>query len=69
MIASGFFRGVGEVAMVIVLLSATGCSNLPGKPGTQGAVIGGVGGAAAGAPIGTALPTPNGSWCCTMART
>src|ERR1051325_2343582 len=34
------------------LLSATGCSNLPGQPGTQGAVIGGVGGAAAGAAIG-----------------
>jgi hypothetical protein len=30
----------------------TGCENLPGDKGTQGAVIGGVGGAAAGAIIG-----------------
>ena len=29
-----------------------GCSNLPGNKGTQGAVIGGLGGAAAGALIG-----------------
>lgn len=34
------------------LLGMTGCENLPGQPKTQGAVIGGVGGAAAGAAIG-----------------
>jgi len=35
-----------------LLFSTTGCQNLPGQPSTQGAVIGGVGGAAAGAAIG-----------------
>jgi Glycine zipper 2TM domain len=34
------------------LLGAIGCSNLPGSKGSQGAVIGGLGGAAAGAAIG-----------------
>jgi hypothetical protein len=34
------------------LISVTGCRQLPGSPGTQGAAIGGLGGAAAGAAIG-----------------
>lgn len=34
------------------IITGTGCKNLPGQPSTQGAVIGGVGGAAAGAAIG-----------------
>lgn len=34
------------------MLSMTGCENAPGTPGQQGAAIGGVGGAAAGAAIG-----------------
>src|SRR5512138_2677325 len=33
-------------------LATTGCKNLPGSPSAQGATIGGVGGAAAGAAIG-----------------
>ena len=33
-------------------LATSGCENLPGSPGAQGAAIGGVGGAAAGAAIG-----------------
>jgi hypothetical protein len=37
---------------VALMISATGCSSLPGEPRTQSAVIGGVGGAAAGAAIG-----------------
>ncbi len=35
-----------------LLLNSTGCSNLPGNKQQQGAVIGGLGGAAAGAAIG-----------------
>lgn len=35
-----------------VLVSTTGCQQLPGSPGTQGAAIGGVGGAATGALVG-----------------
>jgi len=35
-----------------LVLSLTGCSNLPGSDKQQGAVIGGLGGAAAGAAIG-----------------
>ena len=34
------------------LLSAVGCKNLPGTKEEQGAVIGGLGGAAAGAAVG-----------------
>src|SRR3954468_6751324 len=34
------------------LLGAVGCSNLPGNKESQGAVIGGLGGAAAGAAVG-----------------
>ncbi|MDB6125829.1 MAG: OmpA family protein [Pedosphaera sp.] len=37
---------------VILALSITGCQNLPGSNQSQGAVIGGLGGAAAGAAIG-----------------
>jgi uncharacterized protein YcfJ len=36
----------------MALLAATGCSNLPGNEKSQGAVIGGLGGAVAGAAIG-----------------
>ncbi len=35
-----------------LMLTATGCSNLPGSSGQQGAAIGGVGGAATGALVG-----------------
>ena len=35
-----------------LLLGATGCQNLPGTPGQQGAVMGGAGGAVAGAAVG-----------------
>ena len=34
------------------LLGTTGCENLPGTPGQQGAAMGGVGGAVAGAALG-----------------
>ncbi len=36
----------------VLLVTATGCNNLPGTPGQQGAAIGGVGGAATGALVG-----------------
>jgi hypothetical protein len=36
----------------ILILASTGCQNLPGTKQSQGAVIGGLGGAAAGAAIG-----------------
>jgi hypothetical protein len=36
----------------LLLCGSTGCEQLPGSPGAQGAVIGGAGGAAAGAAIG-----------------
>src|SRR5437764_122221 len=35
-----------------ILASRTGCQQLPGRPGQQGAAIGGVGGAATGAVVG-----------------
>jgi hypothetical protein len=35
-----------------LFVTTTGCEQLPGSPGAQGATIGGVGGAAAGAAIG-----------------
>ena len=47
-----FSRILTTVVTMAFLLSLTGCENLPGQPKTQGAVIGGVGGAAAGAAIG-----------------
>ena len=41
------------LALASALLAATtGCQQLPGSPGTQGAAIGGVGGAATGALVG-----------------
>jgi hypothetical protein len=49
---SRFFSILATVSASALLLSSTGCSNLPGEPKQQGAVIGGVGGAAAGAAIG-----------------
>jgi hypothetical protein len=39
-------------AAAAILGSTTGCQQLPGSPGTQGAAIGGVGGAATGALVG-----------------
>ncbi|MBC8096044.1 MAG: glycine zipper 2TM domain-containing protein [Akkermansiaceae bacterium] len=38
--------------LVAVILNSTGCSSMPGNKQQQGAVIGGLGGAAAGAAIG-----------------
>ena len=46
-------HNVGQLILVgLSAISLTSCSNLPGSKGTQGAVIGGAGGAAAGAAIG-----------------
>ncbi len=45
-------RSVLFSALMALLLNSTGCSNLPGNKQQQGAVIGGLGGAAAGAAIG-----------------
>jgi hypothetical protein len=42
----------GTVTLAACLAGLTACSSLPGEPRTQGAVIGGLGGAAAGAAIG-----------------
>ncbi|HEY9508338.1 MAG TPA: glycine zipper 2TM domain-containing protein [Verrucomicrobiae bacterium] len=39
-------------ALIALVVSFTGCSNLPGSHQQQGAVVGGLGGAAAGAAIG-----------------
>lgn len=44
------FTAVGLATAFLV--STTGCEQLPGSPGTQGAAIGGVGGAATGALVG-----------------
>jgi glycine zipper 2TM protein len=46
------FRAVFGLLVVGLTGTFTGCKNLPGKPSTQGAVIGGVGGAAVGAAVG-----------------
>lgn len=47
-----FHRIMMGVGLTTTLLGGLiGCEQLPGKPGTQGAAIGGVGGAAAGAAI------------------
>ena len=43
-VCCGFLAAIG--------LATSGCRNLPGSPGAQGATIGGVGGAAAGAAVG-----------------
>src|SRR3954453_12246799 len=57
--ATAMFTRFNRATVVIGLTCAIGlaplsggCSNLPGNKGTQGAVIGGLGGAAAGAIIG-----------------
>lgn len=47
---SRYIVGIGTAAAL--LLGTTGCQQLPGSPGTQGAAIGGVGGAATGALVG-----------------
>jgi hypothetical protein len=47
-----FYRMISVVVSAVFLLSVTGCENLPGSSKQQGAVIGGVGGAAAGAAVG-----------------
>ena len=52
MLKPEFYRTLSAVAMTATLLAATvGCEQLPGRPTTQGAAIGGVGGAAAGAAV------------------
>jgi hypothetical protein len=45
------FMGVAGLTSLLIF-SSTGCKQLPGSPGAQGAAIGGAGGAAAGAAIG-----------------
>ena len=52
MFSSRFVQNSVMATTGLLILVTSGCSNLPGKPQTQGAVIGGVGGAAAGAAIG-----------------
>jgi hypothetical protein len=52
MIHPHYYRTLTAMAAMALLLNLTGCKNLPGKPSTQGAVIGGLGGAAAGAAAG-----------------
>lgn len=42
----------GSLALSAALLTGSGCKDLPGSPQAQGATIGGVGGAVAGAAIG-----------------
>jgi hypothetical protein len=49
MVKRNFFH---VLLAAILILSSSGCENLPGTKKSQGAVIGGVGGAAAGAAIG-----------------
>jgi glycine zipper 2TM protein len=47
------YQGITVIALAAGLLVGTiGCQQLPGTPGTQGATIGGVGGAVAGAALG-----------------
>jgi hypothetical protein len=52
MMSNRLYQNIVAAAGLALLLNSTGCSSLPGEPKTQGAVIGGVGGAAAGAAIG-----------------
>ncbi len=48
-----FHKTIGAFSLAAVLLAGvTGCEQLPGSHQAQGAVIGGVGGAAAGAAVG-----------------
>ena len=46
-----WYRTFAGVSLAAAMLGSTGCQNLPGTPGQQGAVIGGAGGAAAGAVV------------------
>ena len=52
MMITRLYQSFVAAAGLALLLNSTGCSSLPGQPSTQGAVIGGLGGAAAGAVIG-----------------
>ena len=52
MFKTSLLRISTAAAATSLLLAATGCSNLPGTSKQQGATIGGLGGAAAGAAIG-----------------
>jgi len=47
-----WYRTFAGVSLAAALLGTGGCESLPGTPGEQGAVIGGAGGAAAGAVVG-----------------
>jgi hypothetical protein len=49
---SEIIRSLLAVSAGALLLSSTGCNNLPGTSKQQGAVIGGAGGAVAGAAVG-----------------
>jgi|SRR5882672_2885660 len=52
MLGFNCYQTLPTVAMALALLAgATGCEQLPGTPKQQGAAIGGVGGAAAGAAV------------------
>src|SRR3954452_9189373 len=52
MVRCSLCQSLAVMAVAAALLVTTGCENLPGTPKAQGATIGGVGGAAAGAAIG-----------------
>lgn len=52
MLKSGFLKFSTLAATASLLLTVNGCANLPGTAKQQGATIGGLGGAAAGAAIG-----------------
>jgi hypothetical protein len=52
MLNSRLYLGLTTFSVAGLLTITTGCSNLPGSREQQGAVIGGLGGAAAGAAIG-----------------
>lgn len=47
-----WFQTIAGVSLAVTMLGTSGCQNLPGTPGQQGAVIGGAGGAATGAVVG-----------------
>jgi hypothetical protein len=49
---SYFYKTTAMLGACGALILSTGCEQLPGEPRTQGAVIGGLGGAAAGAAVG-----------------
>jgi hypothetical protein len=46
-----WFQTCAGVSLAAAMLGTSGCQNLPGTPGQQGAVIGGAGGAATGAVV------------------